>query len=77
MNDEAVCRTAPATPGLSKKLCHHSSITRSPGPVTCLALPTFYAMLVQTVFILMPLEARRNKTFSDEDVGGLMIDRKI
>ena len=34
-------------------------------------------MLVQPVFIFMPLEVRRNKTFGDEAVGGLVIDREI
>ena len=44
-------------------------------PVTCLPLPTFYSTLIKTVFRLKSLEDRKKKTFDDEAVEGLVIDR--
>ena len=42
-------------------------------PVTCLALLTFQAILVKTVFMLKPLEARTKKIFRSEAARGLVI----
>ena len=41
------------------------------------ALPCilFKAMLVKTVFILKPLEARKKKTFGDAAAGAMVMDR--
>ena len=35
----------------------NTNTTYHVSPITCFALPTFYAMLVKTVFMLKPLEA--------------------
>ena len=42
-------------------------------PVTCLALLTFQAILVKTVFKLKPLKARTKKIFRSEAARGLVI----
>ena len=52
---------------------HVSPVTSHLSPVTCLALPTFLAMLDKTAFMLKALEARRKYTFGDKASEGLVI----
>ena len=45
-------------------MSHISPVMYHLSPVTCLSLHTFQAVLVMTLFMLKPLEARRKKTFA-------------